>query len=291
MIPKELVKKIRYIQIYTTKAVNNVFAGEYESAFKGHGMEFEDVREYQPGDEVRSIDWNVTARMGKPFIKRFIEERELTVMFLVDLSASGTFGSTDKTKNEIAAELCAILSFAAIKNNDKVGLIAFTDAVEMFIPPKKGTTHALRIIRELLYFKPGKVSTDIAGALDYLGRVTHKKAIVFLVSDFLGEGYENKMRVAARRHDLVAVSVTDPREVSMPDVGLIELQDAETGEIVVIDTSDKTSRAQYERHGKERFDTLVKLFRSMGVDQIDIRTDQDYLKKIMRFFIQREKRV
>jgi uncharacterized protein (DUF58 family) len=291
MIPKELAKKIRYIQIFTAKAVNNVFAGEYESAFKGHGMEFEDVREYQPGDEVRSIDWNVTARMGKPFIKRFIEERELTVIFVVDLSASGSFGSTDRTKNEIAAELCAVLSFAAIKNNDKVGFIAFTDTVEMFIPPKKGITHALRIIRELLYFKPGKVATDISGALDYLGRVTHKKAIVFLVSDFLGEGFERKMRVAGRRHDLVAISITDPREISMPDVGLLELEDAETGEIVTIDTSSNVGRKKYEAQGAERIDSLKRLFRSMGVDHIDIRTDQDYLKKITRFFIEREKRV
>jgi uncharacterized protein (DUF58 family) len=291
MIPKELAKKIRYIQIFTTKAVNNVFAGEYESAFKGHGMEFEDEREYQPGDEVRSIDWNVTARMGKPFIKRFIEERELTVIFVVDLSASGSFGSTDKTKNEIAAELCAVLSFAAIKNNDKVGFIAFTDTVEMFIPPKKGITHSLRIIRELLYFKPGKVSTDITGALDYLSSVMHKKAIVFLVSDFLGTGFEKKMRVIGRRHDLIAVSITDPREVALPDVGLLELEDAETGEIVLIDTGSKAVRGEYEKYGRERSESLKKLLRSMGVDQIDIRTDQDYLKKIMRFFIEREKRI
>ncbi|MBN2534908.1 MAG: DUF58 domain-containing protein [Spirochaetales bacterium] len=291
MIPKELAKKIRYIQIFTTKTVNNVFAGEYESAFKGHGMEFEDVREYQPGDEVRSIDWNVTARTGKPFIKRFIEERELTIIFLVDLSASGTFGSIEKTKNEIAAELCALLSFSAIKNNDKVGLIVFTDVVEMFIPPKKGMTHVLRLIRELLYFKPRKAKTNIQEGLAYLGRVTRKKSVVFLVSDFLEAGFEKQMRIMGKRHDLIAVSITDPREVTMPNVGLLELEDAETGELVIIDTGDRQVRNQYEMYGKERSARLTKLFHSMGIDQIDIRTDKDYVTTLMRFFLEREKRL
>ena len=291
MIPKELVKKIRYIQIFTTKTVNNVFAGEYESAFKGSGMEFEDVREYQPGDEVRSIDWNVTARMGKPFIKRFIEERELTIIFLVDLSASGTFGSIEKTKNEIAAELCALLAFSAIKNNDKVGLIVFTDVVEMFIPPKKGMTHVLRLIRELLIFKPRKANTNIQEGLAYLGKVTRKKSVVFLVSDFLESDFEKQMRIMGKRHDLIAVSITDPREIAMPSVGLLELEDAETGEIVVIDTSDPGVRKQYERQGMERATRLKRLFHSMGVDQIDIRTDKDYVSTLMRFFLEREKRL
>ena len=290
MIPKEVAKKIRYIQIYTTKAVNNVFAGEYESAFKGHGMEFEDVREYQPGDEIRSIDWNVTARTGKPFIKRFVEERELTVIFLVDLSASGTFGSIKKTKNEIAAELCAVLAFSAIKNNDKVGLIVFTDDVEMFIPPKKGATHVLRLIRELLYFKPQKVHTNIQAGLNYLGRVTRKRSVVFLVSDFQETNFEKQMRVMGKRHDLIAVSITDPREVVMPNVGLIELEDAETGELVLIDTSSVKVRKQYKSHGIKQAGEIKRLFHSMGIDQIDIRTDKDYLSNIMRFFLEREKR-
>lgn len=291
MIPKELAKKIRYIQIYTTKTVNNVFAGEYESAFKGHGMEFEDVREYQPGDEVRSIDWNVTARTGRPFIKRFIEERELTIIFLVDLSASGSFGSIEKTKNEIAAELCALLAFSAIKNNDKVGLIVFTDVVEMFIPPKKGMTHVLRLIRELLYFKPRKAKTKIQEGLAYLGRVTRKKSVVFLVSDFLESDFEKQMRIMGKRHDLIAVSITDPREVTMPNVGLLELEDAETGELIVIDTGDRLVRHQYEQYGKERSTQLKRLFHSIGVDQIDIRTDRDYVSTLMRFFLEREKRL
>jgi uncharacterized protein (DUF58 family) len=291
MIPKELVKKIRYIQIFTTKTVNNVFAGEYESAFKGHGMEFEDVREYQPGDEIRSIDWNVTARAGKPFIKRFVEERELTIMFCVDLSASGTFGSIEKTKNEIAAELCALLAFSAIKNNDKVGLIVFTDVVEKFIPPKKGMTHVLRLIRELLCFQPRKAETNIQEGLAYLSRVTRKKAVVFLVSDFLETGFEKQMRVMGKRHDLIAVSITDPREVYMPKVGLLELEDAETGELVMIDTGDPLVRQHYEKQGKERADNLRRLFRSMGVDQIDIQTDKDYVSTLLRFFLEREKRL
>jgi len=290
MIPKELAKKIKYIQIYTSRAVNNVFAGEYESAFKGQGMEFEDVREYQPGDEIRSIDWNVTARMGKPYIKRFVEERELTVIFLVDLSASGSFGSIEKTKNEIAAELCALLAFAAIKNNDKVGLIVFTDTVEMFIPPKKGINHALRLIRELLYFKPRQTSTKISIGLDYLGKVLTKKAIVFLVSDFLETGFEKKMRVTGRRHDLIAVSITDPRERTMPNIGLLELEDAETGELVLIDTSSSAVRKQFASRGIEQATALKKTFHSMGIDQIDINTNEDYMRKIMRFFIEREKR-
>lgn len=290
MIPKELAKKIRYIQIYTTKAVNNVFAGEYESAFKGHGMEFEDVREYQPGDEIRSIDWNVTARTGKPYIKRFVEERELTVIFLVDLSASGTFGSIKKTKNEIAAELCAVLAFSAIKNNDKAGLVVFTDDVEMYIPPKKGATHVLRLIRELLCFEPQKAHTNIQAGLNYLSRVTRKRAVVFLVSDFQETDFEKQMRVMGKRHDLIAVSITDPREVVMPNVGLLELEDAETGELVLIDTSSTQVRRQYEKGGRARTEDIKRLFHSMGIDQIDIRTDKDYLGNIMRFFLEREKR-
>jgi len=229
MIPKELAKKIRYIQIYTSKAVNDSLAGEYESVFKGRGMEFDEVREYQIGDEIRSIDWNVTARMGEPYVKLFVEERELTVMFLVDLSASGAFGSTRQIKNEVAAEICALLAFSAIKNNDKVGLIVFTDQIEMFIPPAKGSTHVLRLIRDLLNFTPRQTQTDISVGIEYLARVTNKKSVVFLISDFLGEGFEKQMRVLGKRHDLIAVSITDPREKQMPNLGLIQLEDAETG--------------------------------------------------------------
>jgi uncharacterized protein (DUF58 family) len=290
MITKELARKIRVLQITTRKVVNDVLAGEYGSVFRGRGMEFDEVREYMPGDEIRTIDWNVTARTGHPYVKRFVEERELTVIFLVDLSASGSFGSVHKLKNEIAAEFCALLAFSAVKNNDKVGLIVFTDEVEMFIPPKKGTRHVLRVIRELLNFKPRPASTDITGALDYLGRVTSKRAVVFLVSDFQAEGFEKKMRVLGKRHDLIAVTITDPREVRLPDVGLLELEDAETGETVLIDTSSASVRKRYERLGREQQERFKELFSSMGVDQIDVMTDRDYVPKLVHFFRSRERR-
>ncbi|MBN1164405.1 MAG: DUF58 domain-containing protein [Candidatus Krumholzibacteriota bacterium] len=290
MISQELARKIRILQITTRKVVNDVLAGEYGSVFKGRGMEFDEVREYMPGDEIRTIDWNVTARTGTPYVKRFVEERELTVIFLVDLSASGDFGSVRKLKNEVAAEFCALLAFSAVKNNDKVGLIVFTDQVEMFIPPKKGTRHVLRVIRELLNFKPRQARTDIEGALDYLGKVTTKRAVVFLVSDFQAEGFERSMRVISKRHDLVAVTVVDPREVRLPRVGLVELEDAETGEIILIDTSSLAVRKRYERLGRERSGFFRELFASMGVDQIEVDTDKDYVYKLVQFFRSRERR-
>jgi uncharacterized protein (DUF58 family) len=291
MIPGDISKKIRYIQIYTSKAVNDMLAGEYHSVFKGRGMEFDEVREYRSGDEIRSIDWNVTARMGAPYVKRFVEERELTVIFMVDLSASGTFGSVYKLKNEISAELCALLAFSAIKNNDKVGLIIFTDQVEMFIPPAKGTTHVLRLIRELLEFSPGRSNTDIAAGIEYLARVTNRKAVVFLVSDFIGEGYEKKLRVIGKRHDLIAVSVTDPREVKMPNVGMVELEDAETGKTVLLDTSSRITRKNYEKRCLERQGRLREILRSMDIDQVEIFSDQDYLGELVKFFRTRERRL
>ncbi len=290
MIPRELAKKIRYIQIYTTKVVNDVLAGEYESVFKGRGMEFDEVREYQPGDDVRSIDWNVTARAGKPFIKKFREERELTVVFLVDLSASGSFGSVKQTKNELAAEICALLAFAAIRNNDKVGLIAFTDQVEMFIPPGKGTRHVLRVIREILNFRPSRKRTDIAGALDYLGRVQSRRAVAFLISDFQAESFEKPLRVLGRRHDLIAVSISDSKESKLPDIGLVELEDAETGELVLIDAANREVRKRYESLSLERAGKLAEMLRSMGIDQIPIETGRPYVRDMMAFFRNREKR-
>lgn len=291
MIPKELAKKIRYIQIYTSKAVNDSLAGEYASVFKGRGMEFNEVRPYHMGDDIRSIDWNVTARSGEPHVKLFVEERELTVVFLVDLSASGSFGSTTKIKNEVAAELCALLAFSAIKNNDKVGLIVFTDQIEMFIPPAKGTTHVLRLIRELLDFKPKQAKTSIAAGIEYMGRVITKRSVVFLISDFLEKGYEKPLNVLSKKHDLIAVSITDPREIQLPDVGLIELEDAETGELVLIDTGSKKIRGKYEKMGYARNESLKKLFRSMNVDQIEVMTDRDYVVDLVRFFKTRERRM
>ncbi len=291
MIPKELAKKIRYIEIYTSKAVNDILAGEYESVFKGRGMEFDEVREYTPGDEIRTIDWNVTARMGHPYVKRFVEERELTIMFLVDLSASGAFGSIEKTKNEVAAELCALLAFSAIKNNDKVGLIVFTDTIEMFIPPKKGVSHVLRLIRELLNFRPRRVQTNIAEALDYLGRITHKRCVVFLISDFQSEDFEKPLRILGKRHDLIALSITDPREIHMPNVGLVELEDAETGERIVIDTGSTSIRQEYDQLGRQRSDRLRKMFRSIDVDHTEVVTGRDYVKDLVSFFRTRERRL
>ena len=291
MIPKELANKIRYIQIYTSKAVNDILAGEYHSVFKGQGMEFDEVRAYQPGDDIRTIDWNVTARTGQPYVKRYVEERELTVFFLVDLSSSGSFGSVDKLKNEIAAEFCALLAFSAIKNNDRVGLIVFTDTIEMFIPPAKGVSHVLRLIRDLLYFTPSekrqRTGTNIAAALDYLGRVFHKRGVVFLVSDFQDQGFEKPLRALARRHDLIGVTVSDPRETALPDVGLLELEDAETGETVVIDTGSRVVRTRYTALAKERHAKLNELFKSTGVDHIPLHTDRDYVLDLVRFFRRR----
>ncbi len=290
MIPRELAKKIRVLQITTNKVVNDILAGEYKSVFKGRGMEFEEVREYSPGDDIRTIDWNVTARTGKPYVKTYVEERELTIMFIVDMSASGEFGSVNKFKNEVAAELCALLAFSAVKNNDKVGLILFTDRVEKFIPPKKGTTHVLRVIRELLSFKPKKSRTDIAGALDYFGRIASKSAVVFLVSDFLAEGFEKPMSIISKKHDLIAATVIDPREKSLPDVGLVELEDAETGETILIDTGSRDVRNRYRDLGEQQSGQFRNMFSSMGVDHIEIRTDRDYVPELVKFFRIRERR-
>ena len=294
MISKELIKKIRYIEIYTSKAVNDVLAGEYHSVFKGQGMEFDEVRAYQPGDEIRTIDWNVTARTGHPYVKRYVEEREITVLFLVDLSASGAFGSKKKLKNEIAAEFCALLAFSAIKNNDRVGLIVFTNTIELFIPPAKGTSHVLRLIRELLYFDPAnkkdRAGTNIGLALDYLGRVLHKRGVVFLVSDFLDQDFEKTLGVLARKHDLIGVTVSDPRECALPDVGLLEIQDAETGEVVLVDTGCKKVRNRYEDLAREKNRKLESLFKSIGVDRIQLFTDSDYVLDIVKFFRKRMKK-
>ena len=289
---RSVARKIRLIEIQTNKAVDDVLAGEYSSVFKGSGMEFEEVREYAPGDEIRSIDWNVTARMGKPFVKRYVEERELTVWLLVDLSASGAFGSRSQLKNEAAAEFCALLAFAAIRNNDKVGLIVFTDQVELAIAPSKGRTHVLRIIRELLRFTPSGRGTDLPSALEYLGRVTHKRGVVFLVSDFLTavpleEGSGKQLRILARRHDLIAVSVGDPRESELPDVGLIELEDAETGECVLVDTSSRKVRQQYAADARRRRERRRDFFRSTGIDEVEVQTGQDYVRDLRKLFTKR----
>lgn len=290
MIPKELAKKIRYIQIYTSKAVNDVLAGEYHSVFKGRGMEFDEVREYTPGDEIRTIDWNVTARMGHPFVKRYVEERELTVLFLVDLSASGTFGSVDRLKNEVAAELCALLAFSAIKNNDKVGLIIFTDKIEKFVPPKKGKKHVLRVVRELLYHKPEGRRTDLALAIEYMNRIVTRRAVAFMISDFQAQDYETALRVAARRHDMIAITITDPRELTLPNVGFIELEDAETGQVLLVDTSDATLRTSFAENAQYSRELRERVLRKINIDRVDIVTDRPYAEPLIKFFRERAKR-
>jgi uncharacterized protein (DUF58 family) len=290
MIPRELAKHLRSIEIFTRKAVNDALAGEYHSVFKGQGIEFDEVREYQPGDDVRSIDWNVTARLGHPFVKRFVEERELTVMLLIDLSASGAFGSGAKLKNELAAELCALLAFSAIKNQDKVGLIVFTDCIERVIPPRKGPSHVFRLIRDLLQFKPRQARTNISLGIECLGRVTTRRCVVFLVSDFQEADFERPLRAMGRRHDLIAVSIADPREVRLPNVGLIELEDSETGELTQLDTGSKRVRQGYEELGTTRQARLKELFRSSGIDQVEIFNDRDHVRELMKFFRRRERR-
>jgi len=290
MIPKELIKKIRQIQIYTSRAVNASFAGQYESVFRGRGMQFDEVREYMPGDDIRSIDWNVTARTGKPYIKRFVEERELTVILAVDLSASGAFGTVNKMKNELAAEFCAVLAFAAAKNNDKVGLLIFTDQIDLYIPPKKGSRHILRLIRELLYFQMPKRKTNINQALDYLAKVNRKKATVFLVSDFLETDIKKPLSLLNKRHDVIAVSVRDRAEIKLPNVGLIEFADAETGEIIFVDTSSRNFRNQYAGKSAQRFDELRNMLMSINVDCINISTDKPYIQDLIAFFRMRHRR-
>ena len=290
MIPKEILKKVRRIEIRTRNLVDTVFSGEYHSVFKGRGMEFAEVREYQPGDDVRTVDWNVTARMGHPFVKVFDEERELTVMLMVDASSSGEFGTVHQMKGEIAVEICALLAFSAIKNNDRVGLIIFTDRIERFVPPKKGRKHVLRVIRELLYFEPQGRQTDISAALEHLNRVLTRRGVVFLVSDFMSESYETALKIANRRHDLIAVTVTDPRERELPNVGLIELEDAETGEEILIDTSDPEIRRMFSGLTGEGKETRDRLFRSVGVDCVDVTTDRPYVDALMRFFRMRANR-
>lgn len=291
MISKEILKKVKRIEITTRGLVNDIFSGEYHSVFKGRGMEFSEVREYQIGDDIRTIDWNVTARMGHPYVKVFEEERELTVMLLVDVSSSGNFGTVEQMKGEIAIEICALLAFSAIKNNDKVGLIIFTNEVEKFVPPKKGKTHVLRVLRELLYHKPKGTKTNIQEALEYLTRVTTRRSVVFLVSDFIDEGYEKALQIANKRHDIVAITVTDPRELSMPDVGFIELEDAETGEIVLVDTSHTETRTTYSHQTAERVRERTKLFHSLNTDHIEIKTNESYVEPLIRFFRIRAKRL
>ncbi|MCH7992042.1 MAG: DUF58 domain-containing protein [Gemmatimonadetes bacterium] len=290
MIPREILKQVRRIEISTRGLVNEVFSGEYHSVFKGRGMNFAEVREYQYGDDIRSIDWNVTARTGSPFVKVFEEERELTVMLVVDVSASGDFGTRERLKGEVAVEICALLAFSAIKNNDKVGLIIFSDRIEKFVPPRKGRRHVLRVLRELLYHRPEGRGTDITAALEYLTHVQRKKAVAFLVSDFRDDGFDRALAIAGRRHDLIAVRVGDERERELPPLGLLELEDPETGERVIVNTSNLEFRTAFGDHVERKRVELDRTFRRSKVDVIDIETGRPYVKPLMLFFQDRARR-
>ena len=287
----EILKKIRTLEIKTRGLVETAFAGDYHSVFKGRGMNFEDVREYQPGDEIRSIDWNVTARMGNAFVKKFTEERELTVILVVDVSASGNFGSTTQSKRELAAEVACLLAFSAIRNNDKVGLILFTDRVELFIPPKKGRSHTLRLIREILFFQPHGRGTDPALALDYLNKIVTRRAVVFFISDFQTPDFSRALAVSGQRHDFVAIHIHDEREKLLPNIGIIMLEDAETGEQLEINTSERGTRTRFAQLADERAAELARILRRNNIDAISLKTNEDYLPALRSFFKQRERRI
>ena len=287
----EILKKIRTLEIKTRGLVETVFVGNYHSVFKGRGMNFEDVREYQPGDEIRAIDWNVTARLGNAFVKKFTEERELTVLLIVDVSASGNFGSATQSKRELAAEVACLLAFSAIRNNDKVGLILFTDRVELFIPPKKGRSHTLRLIREILFFEPEGRGTDPALALDYLNKVVTRRAVVFFISDFQAPDFSRTLAVSGRRHDFIAIEIQDEREQVLPNVGMITLEDAETGEQIEINTGDRITRTRFSDLAEERSHDLTRTLRRNNIDAITLRTSEDYLPALRSFFKTRARRV
>jgi uncharacterized protein (DUF58 family) len=289
-VPPEILRQVKLLELKTRGLVNSLFTGEYRSVFKGQGMEFAEVREYQPGDEVRSIDWNVTARMGKPFVKRYIEERELTVMLAVDLSGSERFGTRARFKSELASELAAVLAMSAIRNNDRVGAVLFTDRIEHVVPPRKGRRHALRLMRDLLVFEPEGRGTDLAGALEYTGKMLAHKAIIFVVSDFQAEDLEQPLKLLAQRHDVVAVTVDDPSEQELPDIGQARFVDPETGTTIDIDTSDAKVRARFAESVAEELSARRRLLRRLAIDEIPVRTDGGVVDPLIRFFRARETR-
>lgn len=286
----DILRKIRHIELKTRQLVETAFAGQYHSVFKGRGMNFEEVRQYAPGDEIRAIDWNVTARSGEAYVKKFTEERDLTVMLMVDISASGLFGSVELSKRELAAEVAALLAFSAIRNSDKVGLLLFTGEVELFIPPRKGRAHTLRIIREVLFFEPKGTQTDLGQALDYMNRVLRRRCICFLISDFQTENYERALGITAQRHDMVALPVLDPAEFELPDAGVLLVEDSETGELLELNTRDASVRNHLAAAALESFDTTSRTLRKMGIDVVPLRTNTDYLPVLRAFFDQRERR-
>ncbi len=291
MLNRDLLKKVKRIEISTKHLVNDVFGGEYHSVFKGRGMEFAEVREYMPGDEIRTIDWNVSARTGVPHVKLFEEERELTVMIMVDASASGAFGTRGQMKRDLAAELSAVLAFSAIKNNDKVGLIIFTDRVEKFIPPRKGRGHVLRVIREVLDHEPLHQGTNIEAALEFMSRVQRKRAVVFMISDFLDKNYEKSIKQICRRHDMLSFHLRDPWEIELPNLGLIQLHDGETGETALVNTGKASLREAYKTEARNRQAELQAFFKSNGLDYLSIQTDKPYVDLLISFFRQRAMRM
>ncbi len=296
---KEILKKVRQVEVRTNRLVNDSLAGNYHSVFKGSGMNFDEVREYVPGDEIRTLDWNVTARTGIPHVKKFTEERELTLLLVIDISGSGEFGSSTSSKREIMAELGSVLAFSAIRNNDKVGLILFTDFVELYIPPKKGRSHILRVIREILFFQPQGSRTDLTIPLDFVGRVCKRKSVVFLISDFCLPGdfdltldaLQPKLRTGNKRHDLISMIVSDPRERELPDVGWLTIEDAESGQQVELNTSDPAVRHGYAELAAQRQKTLLKALRAAGIDVLNLSTDQPYLPALLGFFRTRKRRL
>ena len=290
MSTSSLLKKVRKIEIKTRGLSNHIFAGEYNTAFKGKGMAFSEVREYQSGDDVRSIDWNVTARYNSPYIKVFEEEREMTVMLLVDVSGSGNFGTKQQFKREIATELSAVLAFSAIKNNDKVGVIFFSDIIEEFIPPKKGKSHILRIIRQILSFKPQNKKTNISQAIEYFNNVMKKRCICFILSDYISSSFEKPLRIASKKHDVVALKVSDKREKTIPNIGIVPFKDSETEKVILLDTSSKLVRERFQKKQKEKQSEIEKLFPRCGVDLININTGEDYVKPLINFFKNRDRR-
>jgi uncharacterized protein (DUF58 family) len=291
VLPREVLRQIRRLQLKARRAVEDLLGGEYHSVFKGSGIAFEEVRAYQPGDDIRAIDWNVTARMGQPFVKRYIEERERTVLLAVDASGSQQFGTRPQVKREVAAELAAVLAFSAIANNDRVGLMQFTDKVEHFLPPRKGTRHVLRLIRDVLFWRPAQRGTSLREALDFANRVLRRRAVVFLFSDFLDRDYERAFKRAGRRHDLIAVRVHDPHEEELHPVGLLDLEDAETGKRVLVDTNDPAVRQAYRTAAAQRREDYRRLTRSAAVDSIEASTEGDHLDQLIRFFRLRERRM
>jgi len=290
MIPTEILRKVRRIQIVTSALVNDFFAGQYHSAFKGRGMEFDEVREYQPGDDVRTIDWNVTARTGRPFVKNFREERELTVLLLVDVSASQEFGTRQQLKSELVTELGATLAFSAIRNNDKVGLVLFTDRIERFVPARKGTRHVLRVVRELLYHQPTGRQTSISVALEHLDRVLHRRAVVFLISDFHAPDFSGPLRVVRHRHDLIPILIRDPRESELPPVRFVELLDPETGGQLLVDTGRRSVRGRFRELAAQREQALFATFRRLRLDALTVTTGESFVEPLRKFFHRRETR-